>query len=325
MFETANKTEKVSDRIIEQIRDAVLSGQLKPGDRVASEKELLVQFGVSKATMREGLRVLEAMGLVEIRKGIQGGVYIAEVDMKTTIHGMMNFLHFKSVSVRDITMMRFMLEPSVAYLAAQRLGAEDARRIERMIEAGEDGADELAGDIGFHRYLARLTENPILILIMDFIDDMLRDLKGQLELGPEFHDRVRDFHREVLAYLKKGDCLGACRAITDDLLWVGDHLAERTGTPRFDPAVMGYEERMRKSLVVAGGGRGRGGLELDQALLQGGVLLKSMGTGDIYMVVPRDEEGAPAPAPKRKREPADPSPPARPARRGLSKQKKERL
>lgn len=296
MFETANKTEKVSDRIIEQIRDAVLSGELKPGDRVASEKELMVQFAVSKATMREALRVLEAMGLVEIRKGIQGGVFIAEVGMKTTIHSMMNFLHFKPVSVRDITMMRFMLEPSVAYLAAQRLGTEDARRIDKMIEAGEeDGSDDLAGDIGFHRYLARLTENPILILIMDFIDNMLKDLKGQLELGPEFHGRVKQFHREVLDYLKKGDCLGACRAITDDLLWVGDHLAERTGTPRFDPAVMGYEERMRKSLVVTGGARSQDERDLNQALLQGGMLLKSMGSGDIYMVVPRDKGGAISP------------------------------
>jgi GntR family transcriptional regulator, transcriptional repressor for pyruvate dehydrogenase complex len=289
MFETANKTEKVSDRIIDQIRDAVLSGRLKPGDRVASEKELMVQFAVSKATMREALRVLEALGLVEIRKGTQGGVFIAEVGMKTTIHSMMNFLHFKPVSVRDITMMRFMLEPSVAFLAAQRLGAEDARRLEGMIESGEeDGSDELTGDIGFHRYLARLTENPILILIMDFIDNMLRDLKGQLALGPEFHGQVKRFHREVLAYLQKGDCQGACRAITEDLLWVGDHLAERTGTPRFDPAVMpavmGHAQR-------AGELQGQDGLDLNQALLQGGMVLRSLGSGDLYMVVPRDKPG----------------------------------
>jgi GntR family transcriptional repressor for pyruvate dehydrogenase complex len=287
MFATAHKTEKVSDRIIEQIRDAVLSGQLKPGDRVASEKELMVQFGVSKATMREGLRVLEAMGLVEIRKGTQGGVYIAEVDMKTTIHSMMNFLHFKSVSVRDITMLRYMLEPSVAFLAARHLDDEDVRRLEKMIEAGEEhGTDELTGDIGFHRYLARLTKNPILILIMDFIDNMLRDLKGQLGLAPEFHARVKQFHRQILAHLRDGDSAGACQAITEDLLWVGDHLASRTGTPRFDPSVMGLAEPGSRVLAIPGAPE-RGGPDLSQALRQGGMVLQGLGSGDLYLLVPR--------------------------------------
>ena len=86
MFKPSIKTEKVSSHIIEQIRDAILSGRLKPGDRLASERELIMQFQVSKATMREALRVLEVMGLIEIRKGVSGGVFIAEVEMSTTIN-----------------------------------------------------------------------------------------------------------------------------------------------------------------------------------------------------------------------------------------------
>ena len=85
MFKAANKSEKVSDSIIAQIRDAILSGQLKPGDRLASEKELIEQFNVSKATMREALRVLEVIGMIEMRKGIAGGAFVAEVGMRTTI------------------------------------------------------------------------------------------------------------------------------------------------------------------------------------------------------------------------------------------------
>ncbi len=72
------QTEKASENIITQIRDAILSGKIKPGDRLASEKELLNQFSVSKATMREALRVLESMGLIEIKKGLDAGVFIAE-------------------------------------------------------------------------------------------------------------------------------------------------------------------------------------------------------------------------------------------------------
>ena len=91
------------------------------------------EFGVSKATLREALRVLEGMGLVEIRKGIDGGVFIAEVDMKTTIHGILNFLHFKSVSIKDITMIRYLLEPPVTQIAASRIQPDDIVKLESMI------------------------------------------------------------------------------------------------------------------------------------------------------------------------------------------------
>lgn len=299
MFEAASKTEKVSDRIIEQIRDAVLSGELKPGDRLASEKELIAQFEVSKATMREALRVLEAMGLVEMRKGTQGGVFVAEVDMKTTIHSMMNFLHFTSVNISDITMLRFMLEPPVAHLAATRITSEDIKRLRTMIESeGVDYAAALKRDIGFHRYLARMTDNPILILIMDFIDNILRDVKSQLGLSSNFHDRVQEFHRGILGCLAKGDSRGARRVIAADLLWVGNHLSDLSGSPRFDPTVLGYNEQgerldgfearesdpsleaagMKMSALLAQEG--------DPEILKRGIMFKQVGTGDLYMIVP---------------------------------------
>ena len=76
----------------------------------------MLQFGVSKATMREALRVLEAMGLLEIRKGISGGAFVAEVDMRTTVHSIMNFLHLQSVSVKEITMLRLFIEPPLHFI-----------------------------------------------------------------------------------------------------------------------------------------------------------------------------------------------------------------
>lgn len=292
MFEAAAKSEKVSERIVVQIRDAVLSGRLKPGDRVASEKELMVQFGVSKATMREALRVLEAMGLVEIRKGIQGGVFVAEVDMTTTIHSIMNFLHFKAVSIYDITMLRFILEPSVAHMAAARMGAEDVRRLEEMIELGEDNQAEITKDIGFHRYLARLSDNPILILIMDFIDNLLRDVKSQLELSAGFYNQINACHRRILDCLVRGDPVGAGAEIARDILTVGDYMADVTGTERFDPAVLGFE---RDGLLVstsgwwaeAAVGNRMGSAGLDPAQLAQGMLFRRVGSGDLYLLVPR--------------------------------------
>ena len=303
MFEAANKTEKVSDRIIEQIRDAVLSGQVKPGDRLASEKELIAQFGVSKATMREALRVLEAMGLVEIRKGTSGGVFIAEVDMKTTIHSIMNFLHFRSVSISDITMLRFTVEPSVAHLAVINATEKDLERLRKLAEITEaDENGDVARDISFHRYLARMTQNPLLILILDFVDNLLRDAKYELHLSPEFYRHVRQSHRRIVDCLEARDASGARVEIARDLLEVDRYMAEAAGTPPFDPALLGLNPEAR---YVADGGDGAGAgsgpaaealqtlmdASLEPREIERAMLLKHLGSSDLYVVVPRSDDG----------------------------------
>jgi GntR family transcriptional repressor for pyruvate dehydrogenase complex len=304
MFEAATKTEKVSDRIIEQIRDAVLSGRLKPGDRLASEKELIAQFEVSKATMREALRVLEAMGLVQIRKGTQGGVFVAEVDMKTTVHGIMNFLHFKSVSVRDITMLRFMIEPSVAHLAALVRSQEDIDRLAEILEQHDgDRMVVLGKEISFHRYIARMIGNPMLILIMDFLDNLLRDIKEHSDLSQEFYSATKESHRRILDCMIKEDCVGARREMAADLLAVGDYLAKAMGEQPFNPAVLGFS---RQALYQGGNGKAPStvspsdispavlgalfGGQIDQKALSRGMLLRHLSSGDLYMLVPKEKE-----------------------------------
>ena len=305
MFETASRTHKISDHIIEQIRNAILSGRFKPGDKVASEKELMSEFGVSKATLREALRVLEGMGLVEIRKGIAGGVFIAEVDMKTTIHGIINFLHFKTVSIKDITMIRYLLEPPVAQIAASRIQPEDIVKLESMITEDPVAPHTIVSkEIGFHRYLARMTENPILILVMDFIDNILDDIKSQLNLGGEFYHRVMKSHRAILECLKQKDEVGVRREIINDLLEVGNHLAKVSGTQPFDPSMLLGEnlplsseqtsislERSLNEVPISKDLQRIFGEELADRLHKQGVVFRRIGTGELYFIAldKRDE------------------------------------
>jgi GntR family transcriptional repressor for pyruvate dehydrogenase complex len=298
LFQAASRTHKISDQIIEQIRNAILSGRFKPGDKVASEKELMSEFGVSKATLREALRVLEGMGLVEIKKGITGGVFIAEVDMKTTIHGIINFLHFKTVSIKDITMIRYLLEPPVAQIAALRIQPEDIVRLESMIK--EDPATPhtiVSREIGFHRYLVRMTENPILILVMDFIDNILNDIKFQLDLGNEFYHKVAEAHQAILDCLKQKDGIGARREIVHDLLEVGNHMAKVSGTQPFDPTMLLDEnlplhphqtslslDRSLNEVILSKDLQRIFGEELADKLHKQGVVFRKIGTGELYFI-----------------------------------------
>ncbi|MBA4392192.1 MAG: FadR family transcriptional regulator [Desulfobacca sp.] len=237
MFQAAKKTFKISDQIIDQIRDAILSGQLKPGDRLASEKELADQFSVAKATMREAMRVLEVLGLIEMRKGVSGGIFIAEVGMRTTIHSIINFLHFQSVSIREITMLRYLIEPTVARIAASKITDEDIENLKKIVEENHSEADNVVSkEIGFHRYLARLTENTLLILIVDFVDNLLESIKSKARLGPTFYKDVQKSHQKILDCIIKKDGSGAALAMAQDLLTVDRHLSRVKGSFPFDPA-----------------------------------------------------------------------------------------
>jgi GntR family transcriptional repressor for pyruvate dehydrogenase complex len=263
------------------------------------------EFGVSKATLREALRVLEGMGLVEIRKGIAGGVFIAEVDMKTTIHGIINFLHFKTVSIKDITMIRYLLEPPVAQIAASRIQPEDIIKLESMIVEHPAVPDTIVSrEIGFHRYLVRMTENPILILVMDFIDNILNDIKFQLDLGNEFYHKVAEAHQAILDCLKQKDGIGARREIVHDLLEVGNHMAKVSGNQPFDPTMLLDEnlplhphqtslslDRSLNEVLLSKDLQQIFGEDLANRLHKQGVVFRRIGTGELYFIAldKRDE------------------------------------
>ena len=142
MFKSITSS-KAPQNIINQVRNAILRGRFSPGQKLRSEKELMQEFGVSKSTLREALRTLEFLGLVEIRKGAKGGVFVSEVDMKITQQNLINFLHFKHVSVYHLSEIRKVLEPYAARIAANVICEADLEELkeinERCVQALQKG------------------------------------------------------------------------------------------------------------------------------------------------------------------------------------------
>jgi GntR family transcriptional repressor for pyruvate dehydrogenase complex len=108
MFKSA-KSNRISHNILRQIREAILTGGLKPGDRLPSEKELSENFGVSKASLREAIRSLEALGLVDVRQGVAGGAFIKEVDIETARDSLFNYIFFQNPSIHEFTQLRALI------------------------------------------------------------------------------------------------------------------------------------------------------------------------------------------------------------------------
>lgn len=210
MFNSA-KSNKVSENIVEQIRKAIFEGTLKPGDKLPPERELMKNFTVSKATLREAMRSLEVLGFLDIRKGASGGAFVIEVDMKRARDSFINFLHFKKLSLSNLTEVRLVLESHIAEKAALAITDDDLKGLKRLIEECEYAIKHdipiefRKNEIEFHRIIGSATGNPILMFILDFVDNLLSDTKALLKPGKEFSNKVLRAHKRIYSALLERD------------------------------------------------------------------------------------------------------------------------
>lgn len=111
---------RISDKIKSDLKQAVLDGVYKPGDKLSPEVEIARQYGVSKVSAREALRELESEGLIVKKRGIFGGSFVAEPGAEKMVDTVTNAFLFGGVTVTDLAEFRQLLEPGLAKLAAQR-------------------------------------------------------------------------------------------------------------------------------------------------------------------------------------------------------------
>lgn len=232
MFHSAIQ-EKRSMHIVNQVRQAILNGKLPPGHRLPSEKELLLQFGVSKHTLREALRALESMGFIEIRQGAGGGPVICEIDMENTREMIASFLYFKNVSIQHLCEVRKIFEPYLARLAAERSTPEDVEALKSMTESYRKSLKRrkpaIKDEVNFHVILAKASGNPVMTLILDFVNNLLKDLKAHLKPGLEFSEMVLAAHERILEAIVARDGQAASDRMYEHICEVEEGLKELLG------------------------------------------------------------------------------------------------
>ena len=205
------RSNKISEHIIEQIRNAIFEARLKPGDKLPPEKALIETFHVSKTTLREALRSLEILGFLEIRKGVSGGAFVTEVDMKKARDSFTNFLLFKNLSLSNLSEVRLILEPYVAEKAALVITEEDLKRLEKLnkecdyVLKNNIPIESRKNEIEYHRIIGSISGNPILMFILDFVENLLIDTKEILQPDKEFSQKVLNAHKRIYKALAERD------------------------------------------------------------------------------------------------------------------------
>jgi DNA-binding FadR family transcriptional regulator len=203
------KNQRISDEILHQIRDAVLSGKFQVGDRLPNERALAEQFAASRTSVREALRGLEQAGVILIKKGIRGGVFVADPDHRLVSRPFQTLLRLRKITMDNIVEARLIFEPEAARLAAQRAEPEDLEEmndvIERMSAAVKGGELPTSFDLRFHKLIARAARNPILEMLSDSMLEVASQVITGLHPSRDVLRHVVRRHREVFEAVRKGD------------------------------------------------------------------------------------------------------------------------
>ena len=212
------KTRRVFEEICDQIRQRLASGALKPGDKLPAERDLALEFKVSRPAVREALRTLEISGVVSLLKGVKGGAFIRDGNPQLLTQSLQDLMFLGRVSLHSLTEARVLINGLVIRLACERATEEDFKAIEDnidYIERTEDLEHRAEVSMLFFRLIARATRNEVLTMLVDSLGDIVRfviDKKGRV-VRPE----LVAVRRRILKALRARDAKAAAKAMDDYL------------------------------------------------------------------------------------------------------------
>jgi GntR family transcriptional regulator, transcriptional repressor for pyruvate dehydrogenase complex len=218
----------------EQIKARILDGTWQPGDRLPPERELAAQLAISRGSTREALRILEALGCVEIKPG--GGAIVKDIQALRIDSAS---LPMPAVEVGDIWEMRKLIEPGAAHLAAERCDEADLLVIEKSLAEAEAHAargeqlDVFSANPAFHLAIARATDNALIVHFQKLLVEMEKQaIKSQPSDAESTHERGTKSlaeHRKIFEAIKAGRPEEAEQAAFDHLVnsWMAKWAAKK--------------------------------------------------------------------------------------------------
>lgn len=222
--------------VADAIKDWVVERGLQPGDRLPGEADLIARFAMSKGTIREAMRLLQAQGLVVTKTGPGGGSFVGEVG-KDRAHALLgNYFYFRNISIDDIYQVRIALEPDLAASLAGRLSVDQLAELDQIMTAyaapAADAEEERAQHVAslkFHARLAEFADNALLGFIIGFMAQILADLTVYKRLyskpNHELWKQGRDHQAGLVSALRDGDA-EAARAIMREHMQMARRLME---------------------------------------------------------------------------------------------------
>ena len=206
------RVRKAYEQVADQLRELIMTGELSPGTRLPNEAMLAREFGVSRATVREALRVLAAQNLLRTAKGAGGGSYVTlpTVDhISEFLQSNINLLTAsQDLTLEELIEARELLEVPAARLAAERRSEEDLDKLRASIPGAPlqlATQEQFVYNKGFHSAVIEACGNTLLSIAAQPVFSALQTKLARSTLGRRFHREINSHHRRITAAIVAGD------------------------------------------------------------------------------------------------------------------------
>jgi GntR family transcriptional repressor for pyruvate dehydrogenase complex len=233
---SGSRIESGTGQVVSHVRDLIERGALKPGDRLPAERDLATQIGVSRPTIRAGLRTLAAMGVVRSRHG--SGTYIPEGPPALNTDALSFLAALHGFTRDDMYEARRILEVGAAGLAADRATADQiatlAEEVASLFASLQEPRVFLVHDINFHRAVAAASGNPIVASLVEMVSALYYERRRETAAGASERD-LRDaaeMHRRIYQSIRARDADTARRTMHDHLVQASRHQAQEPAAER---------------------------------------------------------------------------------------------
>ena len=212
---------RYSEQIADLIQDKILRDHLEAGTSLPSEKDLSLEFQVSRSVIREALRMLEVSGLVTIKKGPSGGIFVSNGYHKPITNSLNNLITSGDVTIEHLFDVRLLIEPHIAMEAALNAKDEHIRKLTELIDDSSLHQDDpirlKRNNLKFHLMVAKASGNPVLALLLESVIELLiKTTLDFLDLSLERHFFL--VHERIAHVIANGESEEAERVMREDIL-----------------------------------------------------------------------------------------------------------
>ncbi len=233
---------RISEEVAEQLKQSIVSGHFKPGEKLPPERDLAEEFQVSRVAIREALRKLEHAGFIVTRQGATGGAYVTDLNFEYLAKAFLDLFLAEKISIPELHRVRLLIEPEVARLAASNITPEHARQLKEALDIEELPITSLSVDVDrkqrIHFVLAEMCGNRFFEALMRSLLGLTKKVVEAVNPDPDYV-HPKGMHRSVVEAVVAGNAEAAAEAMKKHTIDFGENFIKMERTYREKNSLLG--------------------------------------------------------------------------------------
>lgn len=234
---------RISEEVAEQLKQSIVSGHFKPGEKLPSERDLSEQFQVSRVAIREALRTLGNSGFITTRQGSTGGAYVTDLTFEYLVNAFLDLFLSDKISIPELHYVRLFIEPEVARLAASNITPEYAQKLKEALDIEELPITSLSVDVDrkqkVHFILAEMCGNRFFEALMRSLLKLTKKVIEAVNPDPDYVHPT-GMHLSVVEAVVAGNAEAASEAMKKHTIDFGENFIKMERTYREKNSILSF-------------------------------------------------------------------------------------